>query len=124
NTIAYLKKYKFDGLDIDWEYPVCWSGDCSKGPKSDKPNFGKLLTELKAAFIKESPTLSLSAAIPSGYAGGPADQSYDIPAMAAALDYLAVMTYDMAGVWDKKTGHHSTYQGCISGSKYYVDKGM
>ena len=39
NTIAYLKQYQFDGLDLDWEYPVCWTGNCTAGPKSDKPNF-------------------------------------------------------------------------------------
>ncbi|CAG2176997.1 unnamed protein product [Oppiella nova] len=43
NTIAYLHQYKFDGLDIDWEFPVCWQADCSKGPKSDKANYAKFL---------------------------------------------------------------------------------
>ena len=40
NTIAYLKQYQFDGLDLDWEYPVCWMGNCTAGPKADKVNFG------------------------------------------------------------------------------------
>ena len=30
---------------------------------------------------------------------------YDVPALAASLDWVAVMTYDYHGQWDKKTGH-------------------
>ncbi|CAG2177940.1 unnamed protein product, partial [Oppiella nova] len=124
NTIAYIHKYKFDGLDIDWEYPVCWGGDCSKGPQSDKPNFGHLLTELRAAFDKENPRLSLSAAVVAGVPGGTVDHAYDFQAMASALDYISVMTYDEAGTWEGKTGHHSKYSFCISASQYYVNKGI
>jgi len=30
---------------------------------------------------------------------------YDVPALAESLDWIAVMTYDYHGQWDKKTGH-------------------
>ncbi|XP_054157786.1 probable chitinase 10 [Oppia nitens] len=125
NTIDYLNKYQFDGLDIDWEYPVCWSYDCSKGPESDRPNFGIFLKELRSAFDKQSPRpLSLSAAVIAGLPGGPADHAYDFPSMASALDYVSVMTYAGAGEWDHKTGHHSKFTFCLSGTQYYVDKGI
>ena len=30
---------------------------------------------------------------------------YDVPALNRYLDWIAVMTYDFHGQWDKKTGH-------------------
>ena len=35
------------------------------------------------------------------------DAGYDIPSIAGDLDWIAVMTYDYHGHWDKKTGHVS-----------------
>ena len=41
SVIDFLGKYKFDGLDLDWEYP---------NSSTDKASFGQLLTELRLAF--------------------------------------------------------------------------
>lgn len=43
NVLNFLKNHHFDGLDIDWEYPVCWQAECDQGHEADKGNFIKLL---------------------------------------------------------------------------------
>ncbi|CAD6215960.1 GSCOCT00004262001.2-RA-CDS [Cotesia congregata] len=101
HTIKFIEKYNFDGLDLDWEYPVCWQVDCSKGPKSDKEGFAALLRELSAEFKPRGWLLS-SAVSPSKTV---IDKGYDVPALNKYLDWIAVMAYDYHGQWDKKTGH-------------------
>jgi chitinase len=50
SIIAFIQKYNFDGLDLDWEYPKCWQTDCKLGPGEDKANFATFVRELKEAF--------------------------------------------------------------------------
>nr|XP_012154543.1 PREDICTED: probable chitinase 3 isoform X2 [Megachile rotundata] len=101
HVIQFLEKYDFDGLDLDWEYPVCWQVDCKKGPASDKQGFADLLRELSSEMRPKGLLLS-SAVSPSKQV---IDKGYDVPALAKYLDWIAVMTYDFHGQWDKKTGH-------------------
>ncbi|KAL1138266.1 hypothetical protein AAG570_009955, partial [Ranatra chinensis] len=49
-AVEFVKKYDFQGLDLDWEYPKCWQVDCNKGPDSDKEGFARLVEELSAEF--------------------------------------------------------------------------
>lgn len=75
--------------------------DCSKGPDSDKEGFSDLVRELSAVFKPRGLLLS-SAVSPSKMV---IDAGYDVPVLARYLDWIAVMTYDYHGQWDKKTGH-------------------
>jgi len=43
DAVAFLKKYKFDGLSLDWHYPKCWQSDCEKGPATDRQAYSDLL---------------------------------------------------------------------------------
>ncbi|KAJ8680393.1 hypothetical protein QAD02_016180 [Eretmocerus hayati] len=95
SVLEFLKEHDFDGFDLDWEYP-----NQRGGKSSDKENFVSLLRELKEAF--KGKNLILSAAV--GSAETSASQSYLIAEVAKYLDFINLMTYDLHGQWDKKTG--------------------
>ncbi|XP_044316703.1 probable chitinase 10 isoform X2 [Drosophila rhopaloa] len=101
SVLAFVEKYGFEGLDLDWEYPVCWQVDCTKGAPAEKQGFAALVKELSQAFKPKS--LLLSAAVsPSKLV---IDAGYDVPKLSQYFDWIAVMTYDFHGHWDKQTGH-------------------
>lgn len=101
HVVQFIEKYGFEGLDLDWEYPVCWQVDCKKGPASDKESFSLFVKELSETFKPKGLLLS-SAVSPSKRV---IDEGYDVPTLAKYLDWISVMTYDFHGQWDKKTGH-------------------
>lgn len=75
--------------------------DCKKGPDSDKAAFSAFVKELKEAFRPKGYLLS-AAVSPSKTV---IDAGYDVPVLGQYLDWVAVMTYDFHGQWDKQTGH-------------------
>jgi len=103
NAYTFVKQYGFDGIDLDWEYPVCWQTECKDDRKADKDNFSALVRELKAKFGPEG--LMVTAAL----SPNPKiiDLAYDLPELDKYLDVFNVMAYDYYGAWDKATGHHS-----------------
>merc|ERR1740123_263920 len=108
NVIAFCRKWGFDGFDLDWEYPVVAGHNSNSKPfqdvTQDYANYILLLKRLKTAFIVENPAepLLLTAAV--GVGKGTAETAYDIPEMNKHLDLINLMTYDMHGSWETRTG--------------------
>lgn len=92
----------FDGIDIDWEYPVACGLSC--GTPEDNANFTALLAEFRRQLDAVRPGLLLTIAAGAGIdkirVTNPA-------AYQASLDFINVMTYDFHGAWDPQTNHHS-----------------
>ncbi|CAD7079161.1 unnamed protein product [Hermetia illucens] len=95
NAVNFIKEYKFDGMDIDWEYPAG-----NGGLPQDKANFVLFLQELRSAFDQNK--YILSAAV--GGARARREESYDVPNLNKYLHLIHVMAYDLHGSWDGKTG--------------------
>lgn len=99
-AVQFLRKYGFNGLDLDWEYP----GQRPGSRPTDKENFVHLVRELKERFSREN--LILSAAVnPTPYSAG---ISYNIREISKYLDFINLMTYDFHGTGnDGKVGHNA-----------------
>ncbi|XP_022659733.1 acidic mammalian chitinase-like isoform X2 [Varroa destructor] len=83
----------FDGLDIDWEFPVL-----SGLSWMDRANFIKLLSKLQGTFnrsiAKTGKHILLTAAVAAPFSI--VEVSYDVPNMAKYLDYCLLMGYDFS----------------------------
>lgn len=86
-----IKQYGLDGIDLDWEYPINGAWGLVDATEADRDNFTALLNELRQAIGKEK---LLTIAVGAN-AKSPTEW-VDVKAIAPALDYINLMTYDMA----------------------------
>ena len=97
-----------DGIDIDWEYPTIGSAGIDYAPE-DRENFTALLASLRngldARFGAEAGKMLTIAA----GAGKYMTEAVEIPKIVPLLDYISLMTYDMAGAWTPACHHTALY---------------
>ncbi|MBQ8096710.1 MAG: glycoside hydrolase family 18 protein [Prevotella sp.] len=104
---TFCEQQGLDGIDIDWEFP----GDNSSGetsPRGEKQNYTLLMRDLREALGEDLLLTMASSSDPS---------RYDFRSCMQYLDFVNVMTYDMAG----PPNHHSAlYRGGTVGNGYLV----
>uniref|UniRef100_A0A915MEF1 GH18 domain-containing protein n=1 Tax=Meloidogyne javanica TaxID=6303 RepID=A0A915MEF1_MELJA len=91
------RKYGFDGIDIDYEYP------------KNKENFNLLFKEFTEAFKvdkkRNCERLIITAAVSAGIET--AKQSYDIANISNYVEFVNLMTYDFHVSTESVTGYNS-----------------
>jgi len=101
---AFIKQYGFDGVDIDWEYPVAGGLPTNIRRPEDKRNFTLMLQKLRqvldayGAADGKRYLLSIAGGSGSFYA-----QNTEMSLIHPYLDFASIMTYDMHGTWDVYT---------------------
>lgn len=106
---AFLVRYGFDGVDLDWEYPVVATDVNPNVRPEDGTNYALLAaalrSELDAQSKQDGRRYEISAAMPAGF------QVYEkiaLAQLAPHLDFINLMTYDFHGRWEKqRTGHNA-----------------
>jgi chitinase len=106
SAVKFIRDWGFDGVDIDWEYPV--SGGAQAGRPEDKHNFTLLLQKLheklKAAGKADGETYLLT--IASG-ASPTYVQNTELGKLQKYLNWINIMTYDFHGGWDTTSGNNA-----------------
>ncbi|KAF0818626.1 Chitinase [Bacillus sp. ZZV12-4809] len=124
SAVEFMLENGFDGVDLDWEYPVTGGGPGTYPNPDDRENYPLLLKELREKLDEQGEKddkhyiLSIAGGATAGFANNTQlglSQQY--------LDYVQIMTYDIHGTWEQKADFNAPLLD-DNGKTYSVDKGV
>nr|AAM70478.1 endochitinase precursor [Stachybotrys elegans] len=101
SSVAFMKDWGFDGIDVDWEYPA---------NEAEASNMILLLQAVRdeldryAAQYAPGHHSQLSIAAPAGPSNY---EKLHLRELGQVLDHINLMAYDYAGSWDARSGHQA-----------------
>ncbi len=100
-----IRKYKFDGIDLDWEYPGYADHG---GTPADKQNFTLLLRQVRDSLtsieVQQNKTLMLTIAV----GASPSNMNnVEWANITPIVDIINLMSYDFYGAFDSRCNHNS-----------------
>jgi chitinase len=108
SCVDFIVTYGFDGIDIDWEYPVVGGLSTNIKRPDDKYNFTLLMKTLRekldarGAIDGKKYILSFAGAAGSWYLN-----QIELNKIDQYIDYVNVMTYDLHGPWEPYTNFNA-----------------
>jgi len=108
SAVAFLRDRGFDGIDLDWEYPVAGGRDDNVRRPEDRENFTLLLQALRAALDAAGEADGKQYLLT--IAAGGSDEyvtNTELDKIARTVDWVGLMSYDFAGAWSKTSGHNA-----------------
>jgi chitinase len=108
SCVAFMVKYGFDGVDIDWEYPVSGGLEKNKVRPADRENFTLLLAALRKELDdrgkRDKKTYLLTIAAPTTPR---VMANLELDKIHTHLSWINLMAYDFHGGWSPVTNFHA-----------------
>ncbi|AYL95701.1 glycoside hydrolase family 18 protein [Mucilaginibacter celer] len=130
SAVDIVRRFKMDGVDIDWEYPNAY-GDGNKYRPEDKVNFTLMFVELRAELDKlEKETGQKQLLTAAVGAFKRFTQNTEMDKVGKLLDYINLMTYDYgADLAVHHTGLYAskylkTENNSDAGTQAFIDAGV
>ncbi|WP_438349281.1 glycosyl hydrolase family 18 protein [Paenibacillus sp. FA6] len=108
SIVKFLREYRLDGIDIDWEYPVEGGEPDNSRRAEDKENYPLMVKTVREALDaagSEDGKYYLQT-IASGQ-GDNFTVNADFVNSASYLDFINIMTYDYSGSWETLAHHNA-----------------
>ncbi|WP_127529631.1 glycosyl hydrolase family 18 protein [Paenibacillus kobensis] len=108
SSVAFIRHYGMDGVDLDWEYPVGGGLAGNSVRPADKQNYTLLLKEIRkeldaaGAADGKSYSLTIAAGASQAYAS-----NTELSEIAKTVDWINIMSYDYNGGWSTKSAHNA-----------------
>ncbi len=101
----FILENGFDGVDLDWEYPVSGGHPDNINRPEDKRNYTLLLKKIRETLNEQEKKdgkeylLTIAAGASESHAA-----NMELSELHQYVDYIQLMTYDINGEWDELTG--------------------
>ncbi|NDI35828.1 fibronectin type III domain-containing protein [Chengkuizengella sediminis] len=109
SSVDFIREYGFDGVDLDWEYPVVEAIPGNSARPEDKTNFTLLLQDIRDALDEagvedgQHYLLTIASGANPVYA-----ENTELDKIANIVDFINIMTYDYhGGSWEANTSFNS-----------------
>ncbi len=100
SCMEFIDRYEFNGIDIDWEYPVSGGLPTNIYRPEDRRNYTLLLAELRRQLDSLETANSQEYLLTIAAPANPAIiANIEVDSIPQYLDWINVMTYDFHGPW-------------------------
>ncbi|WP_084187369.1 glycosyl hydrolase family 18 protein [Andreprevotia chitinilytica] len=110
--VAFIDHYGFDGVEIDWQYPVVGGPETLHPRPDDQRNKISLLQTIRQALDEHTRQTGQRYWLSTTLGASPLQLTPPLTrSEVEAVDFAVVDAYDYYGAWEKTTGHSAALYG-------------